>query len=152
MVVSRVKLEGMKNASAKYQNEITVSLTITDFEEHPSEITRILEISPSKVWCKGELIDTRTLIRYKQNGWKVFSSLSKFQTLREHVDSLLGVIVPISDRFRTLPPNCQIELTCCLYIYHEMPEISLDGLTLKKLSELNAGIDIDLYYFDTENP
>ncbi len=147
MVVPRVRLECMKNANTECQNEVTVSLTITDFEEHPSEITRILEISPSRVWCKGELIDARTSIRYKQNGWKLFSSLSKNQTFREHIDNLLEILIPLSNRFRNLPLICQIELTCCFYIYHEMPEIFLDGLTLKRLSKLDAGIDIDLYYF-----
>ncbi|GEM_PF-654005 len=140
----------MRNTSANCKNEVSVSLTITDFEEPSSEITRILGILPSKIWRKGELIDTRASICYKQNGWKIFSSLSKFQTLREHIDSLLEVLIPLSDRFKNLPPTCQIELSCCIYIYYEMPEISLDGHTIKTLSELDAGIDIDLYYLPAD--
>jgi hypothetical protein len=136
----------MKISEKTICNEIIVSLSITKFECSPSEITRILGIMPSKTWKKSDLIDKRALIKYKENGWRVSSSLSKNENLKTHIEDLLQIIIPHKAKFRNLPSFCCIELSCCIYVYHEVPEISFSVSTVKLLSELQAEIDVDLYY------
>ncbi|EIJ41059.1 hypothetical protein BegalDRAFT_0135 [Beggiatoa alba B18LD] len=129
------------------KNEIVIGLTITDFNELPSEITKILGVQPSKTWCKGDLISKSGIIRHKQNGWKLCSSLSKSQSFKEHEKDLLDKILLFKDKFKNLPSECNVEFSCYVDIYNEdIPELSLEKDTVKVLSEINASVDIDIYF------
>jgi hypothetical protein len=136
----------MKKTSNKIiHNETIVSLSITEFECSPSEITKILNITPSKTWQKNEPIDERIVARHKENGWRISSSLSKESNLEEHIKNLSQVIIPHKAKFKNLPSSSYVELSCCIYVHHEVPEISFSANTIQLLSELQAEIDIDLY-------
>ncbi len=123
--------------------EITVALTVTDFQEHPSKVTEILGIQPSKSWLKGDLINKATIIYYKQNGWKITPPLLKESSLSANINVLFSFIEPFMENFKKLP-YCIVEISCCIYTYDSIPEIFIEPCLVKKMSEINAGLDIDI--------
>lgn len=125
--------------------EVAVALTVTDFQEHPSKITEILGVQPSKSWLKGDLINERTTIRYKQNGWKITPPLLDNNSLSTNINTLFNVIEPFMGNFNKLP-YCVVEISCCIYVYEYMPEIFVEPYLVKKISEINAGLDIDIIW------
>jgi hypothetical protein len=128
------------------KNETIVDLAIINFKEPPSEIADILDIQPSRMWLKDELVYPKTLIRRKENGLEISSSLSKYHSFREHISCLIDILTPLKDKFKNLPATCEIKLSCHIYIYEEgMPDISLEANEVKVLSDVNARIDIDTY-------
>lgn len=136
------------------RDETIVDLDISSFKEHPLDIAKILGIQPSRIRLEGELVYSNALIRHKENGLEISSSLSRSHPFMEHIDSLSKILIPLKDKFKNLPSTCEIMLSCHIYIYEEgMPAICLDVNMVKLLSDLNAEIDIDLYYLGgLENP
>ena len=129
------------------RDKTIVDLDISSFKEHPLEIAKILDIQPSRIRLEGELVYPNALIRHKENGLEISSSLSSSHPFMEHIDSLLKILIPLKDKFKNLPSTCEIILSCHIYIYEDsMPAICLDAKTVNLLSDLNAEIDIDLYY------
>jgi hypothetical protein len=57
------------------KSEILVSFLLTDFEIASEEVTCLLGIIPSKTWKLGDVINPRSTLLRKTNGWQLKSSL-----------------------------------------------------------------------------
>jgi hypothetical protein len=70
--------------------------------------------------------------------------------LESHVTDIVRVIQPVCDRFKQLPAESAIVLTCAISVYPdaEMPSIFFDAATVRLLGEINAEVDIDLHCVD----
>ncbi len=132
----------------KKQTEIKVRLVITDFECHPSELTRILHLEPTVMWLRGDSIPKTTMTR-KQNGWRLDSPSMLRGTLQEQVDALLDKVAPQVGFFHHLPSGSEIELACVVYVYDAEPVLGLSAKSVTELARLGASIDID--YYDLRN-
>jgi len=134
------------------QNEITVELLITDFQCSPEEISKILDLSPSGGWEKGDIVESvvprsRKIIR-KENCWFLEPKPeSKNGSIEEQSKSIFQIIGSKIKNFKNLPLNAYIELSCCMYIYDQniMPEIHLNNKITKNLALINSEFDLDLY-------
>ena|SRR5215211_2347679 len=133
--------------------KIELALILTDFDEHPTQISDILSLMPTQIWLKGEYVH-KTALKRKTNGWVLSSGLDKDAELEDHINALFSKIKPVLASFSNLPPTIEKELSSAIYIYseennpneeHRTPPIHLDREHVETLSRLGVEFDIDLY-------
>ena len=129
------------------KNEISVELLITDFNCSFEEISKILDLSPTGTWKKGDLIQN-TLLKRKQNCWFLEPNPeAKNGSINDQSESIFQIIGSKIKNFKNLPLNTEIELNCCMYIYDQnnISEIHLSSETTKNLALIHSEFDLDLY-------
>ena len=128
------------------QPEMGVEFRLTGHELQPSEITGMLDLIPTRTWLEGESIQ-RTASRYKDNGWCLSTANGKQSIhLEDPIRDLLQVLLPKADRIRRVSADHGLygEMSCVIYLRDEEPSICLSPETVTALSQLGAGIDIDI--------
>ncbi len=133
--------------------KIELDLILDGFDIDPTQISKILLLSPTQVWLKGESIQ-KTALKRKSNGWVLSSRLEKSAELEDHINALFSKIKPVLLNFHNLPLSTEKELSCAIYIYHEKnnsaeehrtPSIHLEREHVEILNQLGAEFDLDLY-------
>lgn len=133
------------------QSKISASFTLLGIDYNsedlePEEITAVIGIVPTKTWKVGDLISKGATLRHKQNGWSLKSKLEDSATLEDHVESVLERLKPSWQHLVKMCTRYYTEIECIIYVYgDDSPAIHFNRETLKRISELNAEIDIDLY-------
>jgi hypothetical protein len=122
-----------------------VSLKITGFVCSPEEISQILEMQPTRIWRKGELIHDRLQVRHGENGWMRSSGLTPDKSTEEQVRALIHALVPAKERFATLPDEAAVSILCVVYSEYGRPDISLPAGLVRKIADIGAGVEFDLY-------
>ncbi len=124
------------------KSEIKVKLVIADFECSPEEITKILEINPTKTWLKGEPVLPTARNFHKQNGWVLQSpNNSVNSTVDAQVESLLSIIAPHVDKFATLPKDVYIELSCVIFTDSDrFPAVGFSYNTIRMLAKISGSM------------
>ncbi len=131
-------------------SEIISELRIMDFTCPPADITNCLGLVPTLTWVQGEPLSKtgRGSLTHQENGWALTSRLKSEASaldFRVLFDDLLKNVLPIKERFKRLPKNVCIQLSCCAYIGSYTPAFSLDEPLLRFLADINATVDFDLY-------
>ena len=134
-------------------SEIKVGLLVTDFECDPSEVTRIINLEPTFTWRTGDLISKtgKGTAKHKENGWEwCLPPLEGAEGVDFSVlfDRFVAEIAPIQERFKLLPSNHYVQLSCCAYIKEQAPAFVLDSSILQLLASINATVDFDIYCLD----
>jgi hypothetical protein len=113
----------------------------------PTEITRLLEIEPTRSFCKG---DTHALgkLRRKTNGWFYSTKdMSSSKDTRRHIDLILaqidGKLVSIKDLLRK---GCQIDISTYWVSAGGQGGPCLEPEQMLKLGTLGIGIWWDIYF------
>jgi hypothetical protein len=127
------------------KSEVSISLNIIGEDLDPDSITEKIGIEPSSIWRKGELIDPRAILRYKENGWGMSSPLKNSNDLEDLTRSLLEKLSGCWDKLTEICSNYYTELSCVIYVSDGVPAIHFEADILEKLNQLNAAIDVDLY-------
>ena len=128
--------------------ELSVDLTVYDFICDPDEITKILDLQPSYVFRKGNLVTSRTIHTYSYNIWGLETEAKNDNGfIEEHLDLLLARIEPKIDNFKNLPDESKVVLSCGLswYNHDERPGLSFTERHIKLLSKIKACIEISLF-------
>lgn len=134
--------------------ELVVEFSIVDFEIHPNDISRLLGVIPQRQFQKGDLIDPKVGIHYKENGWVLSSKLNQNTELDDNLLDLLKIFKSNLSGFIEICNKYDSELSIMLTIYHQKnnneeehntPALHFDKEIIKLLAELNSEIDIDLY-------
>src|SRR5438874_502023 len=95
---------GQPPAPDDCRSQVLVRLNVTDFECPAEEITRLLGLSPTRTWRRGEKVHPRAQNTHRQNGWSLSAPCDPYTTgLEEQVEALLRLVAPHVDRFATLP-------------------------------------------------
>jgi hypothetical protein len=131
------------------QPKLNVYFMISDDEYLPEKITEITGITPSRSYRKGEL-KLGTNFRYKNNLWELKSPLPPTESIDTHVAYLFSVIDPAIEAVKSITSVIGSELLCVAYCYGSSPSVGFDNKTLRKLSELNAFLDIDIIISESE--
>ena len=127
-------------------DEISVELLITDFSCDPTEISKLLNIEPSRTWLKGDPIGQKGFRKYKENGLIMeFKQQKAGETPSQLLDRLLTVVAPNTDKFKDLPAGTVVEISTIIYLYDSTFGLNLSSDQIKALANLNASIDVDLY-------
>jgi hypothetical protein len=126
--------------------EISAAFLLYNFDFDPDEITNLLKISPTKVKRIGDLINPKGTRRYTHNSWRIESKLQKSDGLEEHINSIFEQLQPSWQSLASLCSQYEAEISCIIYINSEqIPAIHFSKDIIRKVHELNAEIDVDLY-------
>ncbi|HBB34111.1 MAG TPA: hypothetical protein DDZ80_31015 [Cyanobacteria bacterium UBA8803] len=126
--------------------KISVSFRLAGIDFNPEEITALVGIIPSKTWKIGDLIDPRSSIRRKCNGWSLESKLDKSTNLDEQIKSVFEQLQPGWQSLVEICARHDALIDCAIYVYKQVPAIHFDKDIVRKATELNAEIDVDLYF------
>jgi hypothetical protein len=90
---------------------------------------------------------SKSILTYSENAWILNSSISPDLPFSAHIESLLEKIEPKIKNFSKIENNCEVECQCIIEGNEEdgSPEINIPPHLIKKLSFINAGIDVDIY-------
>jgi hypothetical protein len=126
--------------------EISVLFELRGSELEPEKITALLGIIPTKTWRVNDLVHPKAGVRRKSNGWSLKSQLDKSAELDEHIKSIFEELQPSWQSLVEICKQYDALISCAVYRYQQIPAIDLDKDIVKKAAELNAGIDVDVYY------
>lgn len=126
---------------------ITTNFLLSDFEVDPKEITEMLKIEPSLTWKKGDLVHPKARITRKFNGWLFNPSLKNEEEIDIQLLSLIDKLNPAwSILVQLINNSCCAQISIKINAYDDdIPAINFAPETIKKIAEINAAIDIDLY-------
>ena len=134
-------------------NKIYAYFRLSGVDFDPDEITAKVGIEPTQTWKTGDLVirpKGRRVTR-KFSIWEVKSKLDPLgeldptEVLDLHVESVFEQLEPGWESLVKICPDYDALICGVIYAYTDMPAISLTKENIKKISELNAGIDIDVY-------
>jgi hypothetical protein len=136
----------MENENNPNKTEVSVFLVLSEFEESPSVISKIISLSPTNVWVRGDRISEKTKNVHHENGWDIISPCDIYNPiLEEHAAALLDLVEPHFDSFCRLPSTVETQLVCCVTDYNRTAILSFSANTIKRLAQINASIDISYY-------
>lgn len=126
--------------------EVKLRLVITDFQEPPSEISRLLGVKPTKTWLRGDPVTDNATIQYKMNGWQVVVSTESGKTsMLELVDELISIFGNKVENFKKLPKEAEVLLSCIVFPHKYCPELGFRPDQIEFLSKISASVDFDIY-------
>lgn len=135
----------------KMYTEVWAAFVLTGFDLDPDQVTALTGITPSKTWRLGEIINPRAIMRYQHYGWRVKSDLSLSADLEEHVRTVLEQLKPAWPVLVELGRRYDVEIACVVRSFGgDRPSMHFDKDSVKRIAELNAALDIDLYVFDDD--
>ncbi len=140
------------------KNDISVSFEIYNFTCSPADITAALKIIPTTSSTKGELkyigpIEHPATVKAAQNMWSLDAQNKHTDGVEGQIEALLSILVSQkSDINNTIVVyNAQARFRCTLLFEDARPGIRLTNEQLKRIADLNADLDLDIYFLgDTE--
>jgi len=116
-----------------------------DFE--PDALTRELNISPTRIYRKGEQNPLFKATRlYSRSTWRLDSGLDRDRALDEHVNAVMAKLEGAWEALVRVSAEYEAWLNCVIYTHGgDNPAIGLERGVLKRLAELNAQLDVDLH-------
>ncbi len=108
------------------KNEICIRLSVFDGGDN-NEITKILDIIPTKVCKKGSLISSRGTMVYKYNIWKYEINLKDVVHIEEALTKLLTVFQKKKNELSLISQKQYIEISISAYIEDGMPSIHISN-------------------------
>ncbi len=132
------------------KNEIFLDFCIWDFEDITAdEITKILNIQPSKVYKKGERQDPNFSLIAKQNGWRMSSNLGKHSSFEAQMNTLIDIIYSKENEFKFFCDKYYCEFSCAIYVRNDneesTPWIHLNSRYNELIKKMNIEFDLDLF-------
>lgn len=125
-------------------NEIKVRFVLLGFEQDPGAVTDLLQIEPTETWQLGEPMLPSPVRVHKENGWALSAQRDSTTGVGDQVNDLLDRLEKARDSLNSLVGTYR-EFSCVIFAYDGVPEIHFSSDTLKRISNLGASIDVDLY-------
>lgn len=120
-------------------------LYITGFSCPPEEITRVLNVEPSRSWLAGDLIGP-TVRAFESNGWQLDSQLTDETDPEVHLRELLRRIPDQTvQHLRKATTEWNLQFSIVVEMQDETPPFNLGVDTLQLVASLGASVDVDLY-------
>jgi hypothetical protein len=125
------------------------SIRVLSKSLNAEEIENILNIKFDEKREIGQPRTIKTILKFNENIWILKSNTDANLPLENHIESLFDKIGPEIKRFSQLEENdCRVVCQCIIEGNSEedgYPEINFSPNLIKKLSIINASIDVDLY-------
>jgi Domain of unknown function (DUF4279) len=98
-------------------------------------------------WKKGDLVHPKARITREFNGWQLNPNLNNEEDLDTQLLSLIDKLNPVwSILIQLINNSCYAQISIKIDAYDDdIPAINFAPETIKKIAEINAAIDIDLY-------
>lgn len=129
-------------------DRVKVSLRIFGDDLEPDEISSILNCEPTNKTKKGEIIVGRVTGNRRiapVGSWLLESAEDESVDLEEQVLSLLSRVNVNLEVWAELAQKYKVDLFCGLFLDEFNRSFWLTGKVLKKLSERNLKIGVDIY-------
>ena len=112
-----------------------------------SVITSHINLQPTTVWKMGDCIG-QSILKRKENAWILSTNKQECIDLEIQLDFLLKTITPNIQRIISACEkyNLTAEFFSAAYIEEIMPSLYVSKEIIKKISGLNASLDVDLYF------
>jgi len=137
----------------KKKTEVRVQLFINSFRCHPDEVTRILGLTPTKTWVKGDPYLKTGGPVHRGDGWSLSSGLPPATAPEEQVESLTKLIRPHTEKFKRLPRGSVVDLSCAIYAYDDSQRVFFFPVeAVKTLAAIGSYISIAYYDFTNLPP
>lgn len=119
-------------------------LHVTDFEAPPQRISDALELAPTRTWLKGETIGG-SVRRSASNGWALERAAQTVDVEALVVDLLGRLPTDSSARLSRVIGSWELQCSVVVTVRDETPALHWSAPTIRRLAELGASLDVDLY-------
>jgi hypothetical protein len=141
--------EDTEKKMEKTWTEIRASFQISGYSVPHDVITEKIGVRPTATWIKGDRIGKSILTR-KSNGWRLESRLSHLADLERHARHILKRVHPKGIKLVSIK-GYKAKFSVAMYVYgSDRPPIVLPAEVIRKMAQLRASVDIDLYDLDAE--
>src|ERR1700728_4005641 len=104
----------------------------------PEEITKCVGIESDRSWQIGDL-RPKTIIREKNNGWIIQSTLGPETPLEVQIDDVLGRVECAASRIQEISSQATVEFSCVAYC-EQSPALFFDKAIISRLNALGASL------------
>ena len=119
---------------------------VGSFKCNPEEISELLNLKPTRILIKGDLISNRSEKRRKESSWQYYSSLPRTEIFQDaHIENILKAIYSKKQEILKLGSEYEVGINCVGYYSNVNPGFHMSAELIKKCAELNLSIDFDLY-------
>ena len=131
-----------------------VGFRISDDNLDPSELTKVLQLTPDKAHRKGDpntYVSKRgKLINYSPFNtglWAIYSHEEECAVLEQHIKSLLLRLYPLKDLLAELTGRCyKMDMFCGAFTCEaHQPGFEISSDILLQLGELNIALGVCIY-------
>lgn len=124
---------------------VEVALRFTGQGFAPEDVTRLVGLTPTKTWRLGDAIQ-QTQLRRKCDGWVIGLPSREAYDMDNVLRELLDILAPHEDRIAEAARQfaLAVEISVGVYISGETPASLFSADTIRRLSSLQASLDIDL--------
>ena len=112
----------------------------------PDEISASTGVVASQTWRTGDVRNPRTRALHEDAGWRVDSAGAPDGDPATHVEQLVEKLWPARDYLQTLAAHCGLQFSVVIHCHEaSVPPLYFSRELLRRVSSLNAAIDVDLY-------
>lgn len=126
------------------KNRILVHFTLTGTSFEPEEVTAATGLSPDQAWRVGDPIGSSRR-SYEHNGWRIASGIGDTLDVGEQLEALLARLEPVRAGLEKFMATEHGEIGCVVYAHESVPEMHFGRDALRRVADLGAAIDVDLY-------
>ena len=132
-------------------DEIKAELLVLDYDCEPDEITKALNLEPTRIIHKGDIkradpTGARPPLLYDKNAWVLEFDAVHTAVVEDHILVLLQKLAPQKDSINALAGKYYVELSIYGFNPHASRlAIHLNKETIRLAAELDINLDIDIY-------
>lgn len=113
------------------------------------ELLKLFPLKPTKGWSKGDFMRNEKS-QYPLTNMSFEPIKNEAYSLEEKLNLLLDALEPIGDAVRLLTQKAEVYIAVCRHQYIDANSgVSFDIKTIRRMEQLNLGIDIDSYIVGT---
>jgi hypothetical protein len=131
------------------KTRIKISFRVTEIGCAPGDVTAALSLQPTRTWLKGDPVHPRTALIHKDSGWE-FAEERELPEGSYYSDWVRDFVERIHPYRAALAQACgsyAAMLSCGLTLHgEERPDLFLEAAVVRKLADLGASIDVDIYH------
>jgi len=121
---------------------------VSDFDCEPNEISKILELEPTEVFVKGELLNEKRDRRRLRSEWIYKSTLPLSEAFQDaHLENLINKLYKKKSKILELKSRYTIGINCVGTYINVNAGFNLSAELLLSCANLGVSIDFDLYTF-----
>jgi hypothetical protein len=127
-----------------------VRLVISGVDVSPETISEVLQLTPNKIWLKGEVVHPKATNVHTENGWVLsVESSDRELSAEKMLDKLIAIIpagrlVTLRDRYKDRL-SVELSIIVQLSVSGAAPSVSLSQDQVTFLARCGGSLDVDLY-------
>jgi hypothetical protein len=130
-------------------NESYAYFTVTGDDLDPAQITKIVGVTPTDSWKKGEL-NPRNSRERKFGRWSLYSRLPRSEEFEEHIADVLAQLDQNPEGFKQVSEAYDGCMQLVGYFHSYYPGLYFTPATVQGLAKYKLGVDHDFYYLHSD--